>query len=129
MKRILLDTHILVWAASDNARLPGGVRAALLNAENEPLFSVASIWEVAIKSSLPRHDFHVDAELLRAGLLAAGYAELPVLGAHAVAVASLPPIHKDPFDRLLLAQAVTEGVELLTVDAQLARYGAPVRAF
>lgn len=91
------------------------------------MFSVASIWEVAIKTARGRAEFHVDAEELRGGLLGAGYQELDVTGAHAIAASRLPLLHKDPFDRMLVAQATVEGATLLTVDAAVARYGAPVR--
>jgi len=94
---------------------------------NEPLFSAASIWEIAIKNALGRDDFRVDPRLLRRSLLDNGYSELPVTSEHAVAIDGLPPLHKDPFDRLLLAQALSEGIVLLTTDAQLARYAGPVR--
>lgn len=89
---------------------------------------MASLWEVVIKSALGRADFRVEAGALRRGLLAAGYEELPVEARHALAVASLPPRHADPFDRMLLAQAATEGLPLLTADATVAAYGAPARA-
>lgn len=91
------------------------------------LFSPGSLWEVAIKSGLGRADFTVDARLLRRGLLDHGYVELPIAGTHAVAVADLPPIHKDPFDRLLIAQAQVEGITLLTHDPLVAQYPAPIR--
>jgi PIN domain nuclease of toxin-antitoxin system len=96
--------------------------------ENVLVFSVASLWEVAIKRSLGREDFRVDPRLLRRGLIDNGYEELPILGQHAVAVDGLPPIHKDPFDRLLIAQSLIEGITLLTMDPLVARYPAPVRA-
>jgi PIN domain nuclease of toxin-antitoxin system len=95
--------------------------------ENELLFSVASIWEVAIKSGLKRSDFQVDERVLRRGLIDNGYFELPIFSEHAVAIDSLPPIHKDPFDRLLIAQAMTEGIILLTDDVIVAQYQGPVR--
>jgi PIN domain nuclease of toxin-antitoxin system len=90
-------------------------------------FSAASLWEVAIKHGLGRSDFKVDPRLLRRGLIDNGYEELPVTSAHAVVVDSLPPIHKDPFDRILVAQAIVEGIELLTADAVMAQYSGPVR--
>jgi PIN domain nuclease of toxin-antitoxin system len=96
--------------------------------DNVPVFSVASLWEVAIKRSLGREDFRVDPRLLRRGLIDNGYEELPILGQHAVAVDGLPLIHKDPFDRLLIAQSLIEGITLLTMDPLVARYPAPVRA-
>ena len=88
---------------------------------------MASLWEVAIKNGLGRADFSVDPSLLRRGLLENGYTELPVTGAHAVAVHGLPPIHKDPFDRLLVAQALIEGVTLVTMDEVVRRYPGPIR--
>ena len=95
--------------------------------DHQVLFSVASLWEVAIKFALGRPEFHVDPRVLRRGLLDNGYAELTVTADHALATVSLPPIHKDPFDRLLIAQAVVEGITLLTVDATLLRYPGPIR--
>jgi PIN domain nuclease of toxin-antitoxin system len=96
--------------------------------QNEPIFSSASLWEVAIKHGLGRRgDFRVDARLLRRGLLDNGYGELPITSEHAVALDSLPPIHKDPFDRILVAQSMVEGITLLTADPLIARYPGPVR--
>jgi len=105
----------------------GEARALIADEANQPLFSAASLWEVAIKSDLGRADFSVDARLLRRGLLDNGYGELAVASEHAVAVAGLPPIHRDPFDRLLVAQATVEGIVLLTTDALVGRYPGPVR--
>ena len=82
---------------------------------------------MAIKQGLGRADFEVEPRALRRGLLDGGYGELAVTSAHAVAIASLPPIHKDPFDRLLIAQAMVEGITLLTVDPVVSRYPGPVR--
>jgi PIN domain nuclease of toxin-antitoxin system len=127
--RLLLDTHILLWAALAPDHLPTQARALLEDERNILMFSVASLWEVAIKRSLGRDDFRVDPRLLRRGLLDNGYEELPVMGHHAVAADGLPPFHKDPFDRLLVAQSLTEGITLLTVDPAVARYPAPVRVF
>lgn len=125
--KLLLDTHLLLWAAGLPERLPEPARALLEDAGNELLFSAASLWEIAIKRSLGRADFQVDARLLRRGLQDNGYLELPVTGAHAVFVDSLPPLHKDPFDRLLVAQATVEGILLLTADLLVAQYPGPVR--
>lgn len=125
--KLLLDTHLLLWAAGQPERLSTPARQLLDDPRNEPLFSAASLWEVAIKSSLGREDFRVEPRLLRRGLLDNGYAELPITSQHAVNIDSLPPLHKDPFDRLLLAQALSEDLLLVTSDAQLARYPAPVR--
>ena len=110
-------------------RLPLQARVLLERAETEPMVSAASLWEIAIKSGLGRTDFSVDPRLLRRGLLEHGYAELDVTGAHATAVDLLPPIHKDPFDRLLVAQAQIEGITLFTTDEIVARYPGPIRAF
>lgn len=115
--RILLDTHVLLWVAVDSPRLSASARSLILDAEAS--FSAASIWEVIIKSGLGRDDFVVDAENLRRGLLRNGFAELPVTGAHALEVARLPDMHRDPFDRILLAQARWEGMSLGSVDAEL----------
>ena len=125
--KLLLDTQILLWAAGVPERLPAGARKLLNDARSELLFSAASLWEIAIKRSLGRDDFRVEPRLLRRGLRDNGYIELPITSEHAVSIDSLPPLHKDPFDRLLLAQALCEGITLITSDAQLARYGAPVR--
>ena len=124
---LLLDTQILLWAVNRPDRLSAAARTLLTNPDNDLLFSPASLWEIAIKNTLGRHDFRVEPRILRRGLLDNGYAELPITGEHAVNIDSLPRLHKDPFDRILLAQAMTEGITLLTSDAQVARYGGPVR--
>ena len=124
---LLLDTHVLLWAAGASGRLPAEGRTLLEQPETQPVFSAASIWEVAIKTGMGRPDFCVDPHLLRRGLLENGYTELAVTGAHAVAVALLPPLHKDPFDRILIAQAQVEGIPLLTADAIVGRYPGPIR--
>jgi PIN domain nuclease of toxin-antitoxin system len=125
--RLLLDTHLLLWAAGQPDRLPPLAHALLEDPQNELIFSAASLWEVAIKRNLGRNDFRVDPRLLRRGLLDNGYVELPITSEHAVAVDGLPSIHKDPFDRLLVAQAMVEGIELLTSDPVVARYPGPIR--
>jgi PIN domain nuclease of toxin-antitoxin system len=125
--KLLLDTHLLLWASVTPDRLPPTARQMIENPSNELIFSAASLWEIAIKSGLQREDFSVDAKLLRRGLLDNGYVELPVSGMHAVAVTSLPNIHKDPFDRLLVAQAGCEGITLLTTDTTVARYPGPIK--
>ena len=125
--KLLLDTHLLLWAAGEPERLPGTARTLLDDSGNELLFSPASLWEVAIKRGLERDDFQVDARLLRRGLLDNGYSELPITGRHAVAIGELPPIHKDPFDRVLVAQSMVEGITLLTTDAAVAQYSGSVR--
>ena len=125
--KLLLDTQLLLWAAGQPERLSAAARKLLNDPRNELLFSAASLWEVAIKSSLGREDFRAEPRLLRRGLLDNGYVELPVTSQHAVNIDGLPPLHKDPFDRLLVAQALSEGITLLTADGQLAEYPGPVR--
>ena len=125
--KLLLDTHVLIWAAGFPERLPPAARDLIADTGNELFFSAASLWEVAIKSALGRDDFAVDARLLRRGLLDNGYSELPVASAHAVAIDGLPPIHKDPFDRLLVAQSMVEGITLLTADDRVGQYPGPIR--
>ena len=121
-----MHAHLLLWAAGDPDRLPTAARPFLEDLKNELLFSPASLWEIAIKSGLDRPDLRVDPRLLRRGLLDNGYAELPIMNVHAVEVEALPPIHKDPFDRILVAQAMVEGILFLTSDAVVARYPGPV---
>lgn len=125
--KLLLDTQLLLWAAGQPERLSKTARKLLDDPRNELLFSAASLWEVAIKSTLGREDFHVEPRLLRRGLLDNGYVELPITSLHAVGIDGLPPLHKDLFDRLLLAQALSEGITLLTSDSTLAQYPGPVR--
>ncbi len=125
--KLLLDTHLLLWAAGSPGRLPLAARLLLEETQNELLFSAASLWEIAIKNAFGRADFQVDARVLRRGLLDNGYQELAITSEHAVSIASLPPIHKDPFDRILVAQATVEGIVLLTMDAVVAQYPDPVR--
>ena len=124
---LLLDTHLLLWAASEPERLSSKARALLLAPDNQLLFSAASLWEISIKNSLERADFKVDPRRLWRMLLVNGYRELPVTSEHTVAVNELPPLHKDPFDRILVAQARVEGLLLLTVDKAVAKYGEGVR--
>jgi PIN domain nuclease of toxin-antitoxin system len=123
----LLDTHLLLWAAGDPGRLSKKARALIEPSENRLTFSAASLWEIVIKSQMGRQDFRVDSRALRRSLLDHGYEELPVASDHVVAVDQLPAIHKDPFDRLLIAQAIVEGITLATSDANVAKYPAPIR--
>jgi PIN domain nuclease of toxin-antitoxin system len=125
--KLLLDTHLLLWAAGAPERLSAEARAWMAAPQHELLFSTVSLWEVATKSSLGRDDFAVDVGVLRRGLLENGYLELAVAGEHAVAVANLPPLHRDPFDRMLAAQAQVEGITLLTADPLLAAYPGPIK--
>ncbi len=125
--KLLLDTHILLWAANEASRLPSVARRLLESEDNELLFSAASMWEVVIKRGLGRNDFRVEARLLRRSLLDNGYSELPIVSEHVFALDGLPAIHKDPFDRLLVAQAMVEGITLLTLDPVVAQYPGPIR--
>lgn len=125
--KLLLDTQLLLWAAGESARLPSVARRAIENSRTELIFSAASLWEITIKRSLRRDDFRVEPRLLRRGLLDNGYVELPVTSQHAVSLDALPPFHKDPFDRILIAQAMTEGITLMTSDRQIAQYPGPIR--
>lgn len=124
--KLLLDTHLLLWSATGH--LPKAAAKLVDDSSNALFFSAASLWEVAIKSGLGRKDFEFDVQLLRRGLVDAGYSEVAVTASHAAALASLPALHKDPFDRMLLAQAAFEGLELVTNDDVLGKYeGFPVR--
>ena len=126
MTLYLLDTHVLLWAASEPQRLPAAIRTRLDSPAIDLMYSTASLWEVAIKRNLGREDFRVEPRRLRTGLLENGYQELPIRGEHALAVDLLPPLHRDPFDRILLAQAHVEGATLLTADRLLAQYPGPI---
>jgi PIN domain nuclease of toxin-antitoxin system len=125
--RFLLDTHLVLWVPILDRRLSASARSILTAAGNEFVFSTASIWEIAIKRGLGKPNLQLNPRAIRRELLENGYEELPVLGHHAVAVDALPPIHKDPFDRLLIAQSMIEGITLLTADATIAKYPAPIR--
>lgn len=122
-----MDTHVLLWAASDSPRLPMAARQLIDSAQNSLWFSAASVWEVAIKSGLGRNDFTVNPRMLHQALLQNDYNELAITGAHAAAVDLLPPIHNDPFDRILVAQAQIESLMLLTGDEVVARYQGNIR--
>ncbi len=125
--KLLLDTHLLLWAANEPERLPKPAREEMADPENELVFSVASLWEIAIKTRARRHDVQADARVLRRALLDNGYTELAVTGEHALAVGTLPLVHKDLFDRILIAQATVEGITLLTTDVLLSQYPGPIR--
>lgn len=124
---LLLDTHVLLWAAGVPERLPERARALIEDPENHPLFSAASLWEITIKRGLGRPDFRVEPEVLRRGLVENGYEEVAITSTHAMAVGHLPSIHKDPFDRILVAQAESGGMLLLTADEVVAGYPGPIR--
>jgi PIN domain nuclease of toxin-antitoxin system len=125
--RLLVDTHLVLWAAAKSRRLPKEARRLLEDSTNEVFYSAASLWEIAIKAALRRSDFRVDLALLRPALAAMDFVELPVTGAHAERLESLPPIHKDPFDRMLVAQSLSEPLVLLTNDPSLTAYGEGVK--
>ena len=125
--RLLLDTHILLWTIAESRRLSSAARALIGKPDNELTFSSASLWEVAIKAERGRDDFRIDVSSLRRSLLDNDYVELPMTGAHAVALGSLPPLHRDPFDRMLVAQAIVEGLTLVTSDSAVAKYPGPIR--
>jgi len=125
--KLLLDSHLLLWAAGAPERLSEVARSLITDPDNELLFSAASLWEIAIKRAIGRSDFQVDARVLRRGLLDNGYDELPVTSEHAVSIDALPPIHRDPFDRILIAQALVEGITLLTTNETVTQYAGPIR--
>ena len=108
-------------------QLPATARILMEDLQNELLFSAASLWEIVIKRGLGRSDFQVDARVLRRGLLDNGYQELAITSEHTVFIDSLPLLHKDPFDRILVAQATVEGITLLTADVLVAQYPGPVQ--
>lgn len=123
---LLLDTHLLLWTVSMSGRLSKPARLLIDDFDNALHFSAASIWEIAIKSSRRRDDVSIDPDLLYRALLERDFKEVAITGDHALQIATLPHIHGDPFDRLLVAQAMVEGLTLLTTDGQLARYPGPV---
>jgi PIN domain nuclease of toxin-antitoxin system len=125
--RLLLDTQLLLWAAGDPAKLSTEARQLIEDPDNQLIYSPVSLWEIALKQTLGRRDLRVDIRILRRGMLDNGYLELPITGAHAIAMESLPPLHADPFDRMLVAQARAEGAALLTADPLVAQYHEPVR--
>ncbi len=125
--KLLLDTHLLLWAAAEPARLSAKARALLSDEANELWFSAVSVWEVAVKCALGRPDFTVDTRQWRQALLDNGYLEMQIRGIHAMALDGLPALHQDPFDRMLLAQAKVENMTLLTADKRVAQYPGPVR--
>jgi PIN domain nuclease of toxin-antitoxin system len=125
--RLLLDTPVLLWTIAESRRLSAAARALIGEPDNELTFSSVSLWEVAIKAGRGRDDFRIDVSSLRRSLFDNDYVELPITGAHAVALGGLPPIHRDPFDRMLVAQAIVEGLTLVTSDPAVAKYRGPIR--
>jgi PIN domain nuclease of toxin-antitoxin system len=127
--KLLLDTHVVLWVANSPQRLPQTARDMIASLDNEVYFSVVNVWEVVLKAQLNRADFRVDARALRSGLLKAGFLELSIKSEHVFQLIHLPDLHKDPFDRMLIAQATSESMLLLTMDAQVGAYPAPIRKF
>ncbi|MFK7752879.1 MAG: type II toxin-antitoxin system VapC family toxin [Sedimentitalea sp.] len=123
---LLLDTHLLLWVAARDDLMSPRADGLIKDSGNTLWFSVASLWEITIKRALNRPDFQTDANVLRAGLLNNDYRELAIEGRHCLALTTLPTLHNDPFDRMLLAQAMGEGLQLVTADAKLARYPGPI---
>ena len=122
--KLLLDTNILLLAAAD--MLPPAAEEYVLNEQNELFYSSASIWEIVIKRGLNRPDFNADPHLLNTALIENGYIHLPISAEHTLYTGTLPMIHKDPYDRILVAQSIAEGISLLTTDEIIADYPAPV---
>lgn len=125
--RYLLDTHLLIWLALGDSKLPQEVADIHEDPESELYISVISVWETAMKQALGRKDFQVDAGLLRADLLNEGYVEILVESRHALEVRNLPKLHRDPFDRMLVAQSRVEGLVLLTSDEDICKYQGTVK--
>jgi len=125
--RLLLDTHILIWLALEPARLGDVALRDLENPQTEILFSTVNIWEIAIKHSLNRPDFTIRPDVMLSWARERGFAELPMTSEHGFAAGGLPPLHRDPFDRAMIGQAMVEGIVFLTADAGLAAYGDVVR--
>jgi PIN domain nuclease of toxin-antitoxin system len=125
--RILLDTHLLLWAVGKSGRLDPQTADTLSDPSNDVLFSAVSIWEIAIKLRLGRPDFDFSPDAMRRGALRTGFVELPITSSTAATVAALPLLHRDPFDRLLVAQAIAEPAILYTADARLSAYSELVR--
>jgi PIN domain nuclease of toxin-antitoxin system len=126
--RLLLDTQIMLWALTGSSRLRAAARELIADPANDIYVSTASILEIAIKHALGRGDMPVSGGRAAALCAAAGYRELPVTWQHAAVVEALPPLHADPFDRILVAQAMAEPMRLLSRDAAVAGYGAMVMA-
>lgn len=126
MSRFLVDTQLLLWNAYGSRKLPARVARLFRDGRHQFFYSAASVWEIAIKSGLGRSDFQVDPAPVRDTLDENGFIELPISAQHAVAVSTLPAIHADPFDRMLVAQAIVEPMALITSDVRLAAYPATI---
>ena len=124
--KLLLDTHILLWTAGEPKKLPVKIRELIEDEENTLFFSAASLWEIVIKNGLGRNDFQIEPRMFRSALMDNGYLEVPITSEHVLFVHDLPPLHKDPFDRILVAQSSIEGMALLTVDQAVIDYGGTV---
>ena len=125
--KYLVDTHLLLWAAGETRKLSRTAKRLLDDDSAQLWFSAASIWEVAIKNGLGRKDFRAEPRHLRRGLIDNGWNELVVTSEPAAAVMDLPALHKDPFDRMLVAQTQIEGLTLLTSDEAIADYPGRIR--
>lgn len=119
---LLLDTHVALWAITDSPRLNAKARDLIANPANTVWVSVASLWEITIKHSLGRGDMPISGAQAKDWFEQSGYQLLNIEAPHVLGVAELPPLHNDPFDRLLVAQALAEPLRLITHDAQVARY-------
>jgi PIN domain nuclease of toxin-antitoxin system len=125
--KILPDSHLLVWYFAQSEKLPNSARLLMAATENQLFFSSASIWELTIKFVAGRSDFTFPPSVLRKSLLDNGFTEVPITSKHGLGVANLPPIHKDPFDRILIAQAIAEDMVLMTSDETIAQYEGPIQ--
>ncbi|MEN3150520.1 type II toxin-antitoxin system VapC family toxin [Neorhizobium sp. IRAMC:178] len=125
--RILLDSHLLVWLVGASDRLPLAAREIIENPDHDIFFSSASIWELSIKYSSGKIGLELPPRMLYQVLIESNFNELAVTASHALEIDSLPQIHKDPFDRILIAQSMSEGMLLLTSDEAIAKYGGPIR--
>ncbi len=125
--KFLNDTHLLLWFTTEPKKLPAEARRLMQDPANELFFSSISFLEIAIKRALNRQDFQPDPRLLHEELLRRGFRELTFATHHAMAIEGLPRIHRDPFDRILIAQAISENITLLTSDVRIAQYPGPIR--
>jgi len=125
--KLLLDTHLILWVAQDSPKLSITARNLINDPHNELFFSSVSLWEIAIKNGLGRKNFKVNIPDLWRGLVANDYTELAMRSEHTLAIEDLPPHHKDPFDRILVAQILVEGITLLTSDTRLTTYSGSIR--
>ena len=125
--KILFDTHLLLWSAIRSPRLPKVSAQMLADPSVEPVFSVAALWEIAIKAAKQMPEFPHDTATVRRSLMRAGWSELLIEADHVIAAARLPAIHRDPFDRLMIGQATAEAITLVTADQIVAQYPGPIR--